>query len=123
MVFDCAAAFKGTSVNQQFLQDPNLNSTLLGVRFRFRQEPVTVTGNVQAIHQVKVPEADRDFLQFLWWPEGDLTKDMSEFHKAVHLFGVVSSLSFALREMSDNNQADIPAEVIQTVKENFYVDD
>lgn len=41
---------------------------------------MAVMGNVQAMyHQVQVPEADRDFLQFLWWAEGDLTKELSEF--------------------------------------------
>ena len=44
----------------------------------------------------------------------------------VHLFGAVSSPScaiYALRKTADDNQADFPTEVIQTVKENFYVDD
>lgn len=127
VVFDCAAVFKGASLNQQLLQGPNLNSTLLGVLLRFRQEPVAVMGDVQAMyHQVKVPESDRDFLRFLWWPEGDLTKQLSVFRMTVHLFGAVSSPScaiFALRKTAEDNQGDFPAEVIQTVKENFYVDD
>ena len=127
VVFDCAATFKGTSLNRELLQGPNLNSTLLGVLLRFRQEPVAIMGDVQAMfHQVQVPEKDRDFLRFLWWPEGDLTKHVAEFRMTVHLFGAVSSPScaiYALRKTADDNQADFPTEVIQTVKENFYVDD
>lgn len=80
VVFDCGAACKGTSLNQQLLQDPNLISSLLDVLIRFRQEPVAVLGEIQAMfHQVKVAEEDRDFLRFLWWPEGDLTKEVAEF--------------------------------------------
>lgn len=82
MVFDCGAAFKGMSLNHQLLQGPNFTSTLLGVLLRFRQEPVAVMGDIQSMfHQVKVTEEDRDFLRFLWWPEGDLTKEVAEFRK------------------------------------------
>ncbi|KAL0175038.1 hypothetical protein M9458_031006, partial [Cirrhinus mrigala] len=127
VVFDCSASFKGTSLNEQLLQAPNFNNTLIGVLLRFRQESVAFMGDVQAMYyQVKVPEEDRDFLRFLWWPEGDLTKDVSEFRMTVHLFGAVSSPScaiFALRKTADDNQAEFPAEITQIVKENFYVDD
>ncbi|KAK0141947.1 hypothetical protein N1851_020380 [Merluccius polli] len=127
VVFDCAATFQGTSLNQQLLQGPNLNSTSLGVLLRFRQHPVATMGDVQAMyHQVRVPLEDRDCLRFLWWPEGDLTKDVAVFRMTVHLFGAVSSPScaiFALRKTADDRQADFPEEVVATVKENFYVDD
>ncbi len=127
VVFDCGATCKGTSLNQQLLQGPNLTSTLLGVLIRFRQEPVAVMGKIQAMfHQVKVEEEDRDFLRFLWWSEGDLSKEVAEFRMTVHLFGAVSSLScasFALRKTADDNQCDFSTAVVQTVKENFYVDD
>ncbi|XDV39580.1 hypothetical protein PO909_008806 [Leuciscus waleckii] len=55
VVFDCGATFKGTSLNQQLLQGPNLTSTLLGVLLRFRLEPVAVMGDIQAMfHQAKI---------------------------------------------------------------------
>lgn len=127
VVFDCGATFKGTSLNQQLLQGPNLTSTLLGVLLRFRLEPVAVMGDIQAMfHQVRVAKEDRDFLRFVWWPEGDLSKEVAEFRMTVHLFGAVSSpscASFALRKTAADNQSEFPAEVLQTVKENFYVDD
>lgn len=127
VVFDCGATFKGTSLNKQLLQGPNLTSTLLGVLIRFRQEPVAVMGDIQSMfHQVKVMEEDIDFLRFLWWPNEDLTKQVAEFRMTVHLFGAVSSpscASFALRKTAEDNQADFSAAVVQTVKENFYVDD
>ena len=74
VVFDCGAACKGTSLNQQLLQGPNLTSTLLGILIRFRQEPVAVMGDIQTMfHQVKVAEEGRDFLRFLWWPRSWLS--------------------------------------------------
>ncbi len=84
-------------------------------------------GDIQKMfYQVKVAETDKDFLRFLWWPEGDLSQEIVEFRMTVHLFGAVSSPScacYALRKTAEDNQALFPAEVIQTVKHNFYVDD
>ena len=80
VVFDCAATFKGTSLNSQLLQGPNLTSSLLGVLTRFRQEPVAVMGDIQKMfYQVKVAETDKDFLCFLWWPEGDMKQEVTEY--------------------------------------------
>lgn len=73
MVFDCGATFQGVSLNSELLPGPNLTSSLLGDLLRFRNEVVAFMGDIQAMfHQVKVAEEDRDFLGFLWWPEGDI---------------------------------------------------
>lgn len=69
MVLDCGAEFKGTSLNSQLLQSPNLASSLLRVLTGFRQEPVAFMRDIKAMfYQVKVAEEDKDFLRFLWWP-------------------------------------------------------
>ncbi len=123
VVFDCGAAFKGTSLNQ----GTNFTSTLLGVLLRFRQESVAVMGDIQAMfYQVRVAEEPRDFLRFLWWQNGDFTKEVSVFRMTVHLLGAVSSPScaaFALQKTADDHQFEFREEVVQTLKENFYVDD
>lgn len=84
-------------------------------------------GDIQAMfHQVKVAEEDRDFLRFLWWPNGDVTQDLMEHRMTVHLFGAVSSpscASYALRKSADDHQFEFAANVCQAVKKNFYVDD
>lgn len=70
VVFDCGAEFRGKSLNSQLLQGPHLTSSLLGVVTRFRQEPVALMADVQAMfHQVKVAQKDRDFLQFFGGPK------------------------------------------------------
>ena len=118
---------KGTSLNNVFYQGPNLSSSLLGVLTRFRQEPVAFMGDIQAMfHQVKVTEEDRDFLSFLFWPEGDFTREIQEYRMTVHLFGAVSSLSctsYALRKTADDIKSDFSAETVEVVKRHFYVDD
>lgn len=110
MVFDCGAAFKGTSLNHVLLQGPNFTSALLGVLLRYREDLVAVMGDIQAMfHQVKVAEEDRDFLRFLWWQNGDFAREVSVFRMTVHLFGAVSSPScaaFALRKTADDHQSE-----------------
>lgn len=71
-------------------------------------------------------EADKDFLRFLWWPNGDLTKEIAEYRMTVHLFGAVSSPScacYALRRTEVDHQSSFHDDVIDTMHRNFYVDD
>lgn len=127
VVFDCTANFGGTSLNQELLQGPNLTNTLLGVLLRFRQGRIALMADIQGMfHQVKVAREDVNFLRFLWWPDGDLSQRLSEHRMTVHLFGAVSSPScatFALLKTANDHQSEYPSEVIDTIRNNFYVDD
>ncbi|XP_062415351.1 uncharacterized protein LOC134107519 [Pungitius pungitius] len=127
VVFDCGAEYQGISLNSQLLQGPNLTSSLVGVLVRFREEQVAIMADIKAMfHQVKVAEEHRDYLRFLWWPQGNLEQDLVEHRMTVHLFGAVSSPSvacLALRKTAEDNQANFSTEVIETVNRNFYMDD
>ena len=80
VVFDCSAHFRGTSLNNKLLQGPDLTNNLVGVLVCFHQDPVAVMGDIQSMfHQVRIPEADRDLLQFLWWPKGNLDQELEEY--------------------------------------------
>lgn len=119
--------FRGTTLNSQLLQGPNLASSLVGDLMQFRQETVAVMADVQAMfHQIKVDEQHLGFLRFLWWPKGNLEQELVQYRMNVHLFGAVSSPSvacYALRKAADDNAHKFSAEVTDTVKCNFYVDD
>ena len=127
VVFDCSAKYRDTSLNDQLLQGPDLTNTLVGVLTRFREEPVAMMADIEAMfYQVRVPSSDCDALRFLWWPEGDLSKEPEEYEMRVHLFGGASSPScanFALKKTAKDNEADFNHQVIETVEKNFYVDD
>lgn len=118
VVFDCGAKYKGTSLNDQLLQGPNLTSSLIRVLLSFRQEPVAFMSDIKCMfYQVRVAEEDRDFLRFLWWPNGDLMKELAEYRMTVHLFGAVSPPSracYALRRTADDHQDSFPEEVLDT---------
>ena len=127
VVFDCASTYAGTSLNKELLQGPDLTNTLLGVLIRFRQGPIVMTTDIKGMfHQVRVAEQHVNYLRFLWWPDGDLTKELAEHRMLVHIFGAVSSPScatYALLKTADDNQGLYPDEVINTIRHNFYVDD
>ena len=124
VMFDCSAKYRRTSLNDQLLQGPDLTNTLVGVLTRLREESVALMSNVEAMfHQVKVRPDDRNARRFLWWPDGNLSKQAEEFQMTVHLFGSTSSPScpnFALRKTPDDNEGDFDPE---TIRRNFYIDD
>ncbi|KAK3728195.1 hypothetical protein QZH41_004910 [Actinostola sp. cb2023] len=127
VVFDCSAKWRGTSLNDQLLQGPDLTNSLVGVLTRFRQEPVALMADIEAMfYQVRVRPSDRNCLRFLWWPSGDFSRTPEEYQMCVHLFGGTSSptcANFALRKTATDNEKDFDPTTVNTVLSNFYVDD
>lgn len=127
VVFDCAASFGGTSLNQQLLQGPDLTSSLVGVFTRFRQDTIAVMADVEAMfYQVGVKEEDTNLLRFLWCPERNYERELAEFKMLVHIFGATSSPSlatYALQKCAADFEDEFGQEAATTVKKNFYVDD
>ena len=77
-------------------------------------------------HQVHIPPKHADLFRFLWWPGGDLSRELEEYRMVVHLFGAVSSPScanFALKKTADDCEEKHCSLVAETLRRNFYVDD
>ena len=127
VVFDCAAKYKGASLNASLLQGPDLANNLIGVLIRFRQEHIALVSDIEAMfHQVRVPPKDRNSLRFLWWRDGDPNQKIEEYCMNVHLFGATSSPSctmFCLRQCAKDNETKYNQETIRTIERNFYIDD
>ena len=127
VVFDCSCRFQGTSLNDKLLSGPNLTSTLVGVLLRFREEAVALMADVEIMfHQVRVPSEDYDVLIFLWWPNGDTSKELVEYQMTVHIFGAMSSPScanYALKMIAEDQKGNFDNDVLETIRNNFYVDD
>jgi hypothetical protein len=125
VVFDCSAKFEGTSLNDKLLQGPDMTNSLIGVLTRFREEQAAFMGDIKGMfHQVRVDEEHRDFLRFLWWPDGDLTKDLKEYQMNVHLFGAISSPScanYALRRAANDFESEEGKEAADVLRKNLYV--
>ncbi|XP_033101162.1 uncharacterized protein LOC117104423 [Anneissia japonica] len=127
VVFDCAAKFQGISLNDMLLQGPDLTNSLIGVLVRFRQHEIALMSDIEGMFlHVKVPEADRDALIFLWWEHGNLTHQPTVYRMTSHLFGATSSpasANLALKKTAENNQHKYSKKVTHTIHNNFYVDD
>ena len=82
--------------------------------------------NVKAMfHLVNVAQKDRDFLRFLWWPDGDVSEELVIYRMTVHLFRAVSSPScacYARRKTAEDNRNIFSTDVVGTVNRNFCMD-
>ena len=126
-MFDCSCRYKGTSLNEELLQGPNLTNSLVGVLTRFRLEAVAFMADIEAMfYQVQVPESQQSFLRFLWWPNGNADERLVEYEMCVHTFGAISSLAcanFALHKTAEDNEEEFGFEAAKSVKEDLYIDD
>lgn len=127
VVFDCASKCGRTSLNEQLLRGPENTSTLIEVILRFRVDDIAVTADIKRMfHQVYVAPEDSGALCYLWWQNGDLSKEPKTYQMLVHIFGAKSSPSvagYAVRKTAKDNEQDFSSEVIDAVFKDFYVDD
>ncbi|PFX25076.1 hypothetical protein AWC38_SpisGene10297 [Stylophora pistillata] len=130
----------GQVLNEQFTdelagqKDTNL-SLFSKVEYEIRDEELyqqlerlwkTDFENTEVETKVLVDPKDRDSLRFLWWQNGDLTKELKEYGMVKHLFGAKSSPSvanFCLRKTAQLHQEEFEEEVIETVYRDMYIDD
>ncbi|KAK3731976.1 hypothetical protein QZH41_003363 [Actinostola sp. cb2023] len=126
VVFDAAALYNGVSLNNQLNQGPDLSNSLLGILLRFREEPIALVADIEGMfNQVKVPPEDSEALRFLWWESG-LEEQPSEFQMTTHIFGATDSPScanYCLKRAAEDNKERYSETVVNTVKNDFYVDD
>ncbi|XP_033111441.1 uncharacterized protein LOC117112462 [Anneissia japonica] len=76
-------------------------------------------------YQVRVPDADSDFLRFLWYKNSDRLKPITGYRMKVHLFGATSPIcsSYALRTTATSHALHYSKEAVDTILKNIYVDD
>ena len=127
MVFDCSAQFNKVNLNDCLLQGPDFMNDLLGILCRFRQESVAFMTDITSMfHQFMVTKEHRDLLHFLWWLDGDPSKEVVEYRMKVHLFGASSSpgcVNFGLRRAANDGEQDFGADAAAFICKNFYADD
>jgi len=127
VVFDCSAKFKGVSLNDIFLQGPDITNNLVGVLLRFRRESIAIQGDIQSMfHQVRIPLQDQDYFRFLWWKNRNLENPLEMYRMVVYIFGTICSplcANFALRKTAEDHSHLYDPVTSETVIRSFYVDD
>ena len=74
-VFNCSAKYRGSFLNDQLLQGPDVTNTLVGVLTQFQEDPVAFMTDVEAMfYRVRVQPDNCKYLRFFWWPHGDLNQ-------------------------------------------------
>ena len=125
IVFDAAAKFSNTSLNQHLLKGPDLLNSLVGILLRFREGQYAIIGDIEAMyHQVKVLKEDTDSLRFLW--RENFNASIDEYIMCVHIFGKVDSpccANWALKRTAIDNKPKFSLRAIEAVLEHFYMDD
>ena len=120
IVMDCSAQYNVISLNNSYLQGPDLVNKL-HVLVRFRHYKYAALVDVEAMYmQVKVPINGRNALRLLWFDY----KQTTHYRMTSHLFGGIwcsSSSMYALRKTcEDNKTSDMVRDVIFI---SAYVDD
>ena len=123
VVYDCSSMYKGLSLNDQLLQGPDLNNSLLGVLLRFRQHPVALSCDIEKMyHRFQVVKEHRDYLKFFWLDDENNTVT---YRMKVHIFGARSSpncAKYGLHKLADDHGNEFPL-AKQFIQHDFYVDD
>ena len=123
VVFDCSAQTNGVNLNDQLLQGPDLNNSLLGVLLRFRQKPIAVSCDIEKMyHRFRVIDEHRDFLRFFWLDERG---NPAVYRMCVHIFGARSSpncAKYGLNKLASDHGENYP-QAQAFIQRNFYVDD
>ena len=116
VVFDAAAKYEGTSLNDNLFHGPNLANDMIDVLLRFRKEKIAVMANIQEMLQVRVPLDQRDSLRFLWFTP-NLDEPPETYRMNVHIFGAKDSPSianFALQKTAKDNALEFEEETVKT---------
>ncbi|XP_066927415.1 uncharacterized protein [Clytia hemisphaerica] len=127
LVFDAAAKFQGTSLNDALYTGPDLLNNMLGVLMRFRTHHFAFSADIEGMfNQVKVNQEDTQSLRFLWKEDIDSPDQPDTYQMLVHIMGATCSptcANYALKRCARDHLGDFDPSTIETILRSFYVDD
>ena len=119
-VCNAASKFRGISLNDNLLTRPDLLQNLIGIIFRFKEQKVAITADIEAmLLQVKVPPEDCKMLRFLWRDHPNEPVKVYEYGR--HIFGTKSSptcANYALQQVARDNAQESP-QITKLIMRNF----
>lgn len=123
VVFDSASKFKGLSLNDRLLSGPPLQNDLMDVLVRFREHPVAVSADIEAMFsRILVREEDARFHRFLW--REDSTSPIEVYQMTGVVFGDTSSPCLAIRTLLRTaDDVNCSEDSKSRIRNQFYVDD
>ena len=128
VVFDAAASFKGTSLNNQLLTGPDLLQNIPGILMRFRKHRIGISADIeQMYHQVAAAKDDQPALRFLW-RDLNTSRPPDVYQMDRIIFGArcsPASASYVLRKTAEDKVTDSCTDLAaaDAVFNHFYMDD
>ncbi|XP_032785664.2 uncharacterized protein LOC116923312 [Daphnia magna] len=123
VVFDCAALYRGVSLNHYLLRGPPFIPSLVGILLRARQFLVALTADITAFyHRVGVAEKHQSLQRFVYREFGS-NAPITTYQFATLVFGAVCSSSAAIFTLQHAVNANVQfPQVADKLKDNFYSD-
>jgi len=126
VVFDAAAKFESSCLNDHLLKGPDLLNNLVTILIKFREGIYAVSSDVeQMFHQIFVSPSDKNALRFVW--RESISEPPSDYVINVHTWGKNDSpciANYALkRSASDFRDIANNPSVKESIENNFYMDD
>ena len=128
VVFDGAAKFQGSALNDAVLSGVNLLNNLVDVFTRFRVDKYACMANLsKCFFQVSLPENLRDLFRLVWFRNSDIDGGYNRlFQFTRHVWGINSSLYialFAIKRLKSENPTDAGELTFTAIENNRYMDD
>jgi transposase InsO family protein len=124
VVFDAAARFGGTSLNDHLLTGPDILSMLLGNILRFREGRIGVAADIREMFlRIKITPQDQMSQLFLWRESPEM--DPQEFKLSSMMFGArcsPASAQYVRNRVAEGALATYP-EAAEAIMTRFYMDD
>lgn len=124
LVWDAAAKYKDTSLNDMLLKGPDMNEPMWNILHRFREQPIAVCADVsEMFHRISVAPEDRRYQRFLWREQPG--QAIQSFEMTVQTFGAASSPCIAQYVKNENARKFNTTYPLasKSIIENTYVDD
>ena len=121
VVFDCAALYRGVSLNHYLLRGPPSIPSLVGILLRARQFLVALTADITAFyHRIGVAEKHQSLQIFVYRKFGS-SAPITTYQFTTLVFGAVCSSSAAIFTLQHAVNSDVRfSQVPDKLKDNFY---
>ena len=125
IVFNLSANYHGHCLNGYWYKGPDLLNSLFGVLLRFRENEVTVCGDISKMyHRVLITEEDQQVHRYLW-RDLQTERPSDVYVKTALTFGDKPSpamAQIALRRTAKDGE-EIHPEAARVIQEDVYMDD
>ena len=118
VVFDCAARYSGSSLNDQIMTGPKLQNDITKVLTRFRMYRYGIIGDISEMYlQISLADKDWQFCRFMWKGE--------TFEWQRTMFGRADAPFIALYVIQNHAQkySNKFKRTVDSVINSFYIDD